>query len=222
MNDPHHNPTADWASLTYNERQIALFFETQRPSVMAYLSQHFPVLSTEDREDILQEASIRLWTQLTASASDVPQSSPSDSAPASGPQGFTSIGAYFCGICRICALEVVKQHRLDPVTLIDELPTEVDADEGMRRIGYLIRLDEEASGHDERISRRKAALVRQMVRSLPAPCNELLWSLYRDGLSMKALAKLYHYASEAVARVMSHNCRQKFARRYAEEVRKIY
>lgn len=198
-----------WADLTHSEQQVALFFERVRPMALGYLSRHFAGLTAEDREDVLQEAMLTLWQQLTSGRQ--PET-----------VGLTSLSSYFCGICRICAIEEAKRRHQDPVMLADDILTDVDPDEGLRRIDYLIRLDEEADDHADSITRRKAALVRQMVRSLPAPCNELLWSLYRDGLTMRALAQLYHYASEAVARVMSHNCRQKFARRYAEEVKKIY
>lgn len=189
-----------------SEQQIAHFFEEQRPRVMAYLRKTFTVLSTEDCEDLVQQAAIELWQQSRTGRLDNLTS---------------SLSTYYCGICRTCALAMLKERKASPIVPIEEISCESDADAGQRRVEYLIRLEEESHDADEALSRRKDALVRQIVRSLPPPCDKLLWGRYRDGLSMSLLATVCHYATEAVARVTSHKCRTKFAARYAAEVQKI-
>lgn len=189
-----------------NEEQVTHFFDEQRPRVMAYLRKTFTVLSMEDCEDLVQQAAIELWEQSKAGRLD---------------QLTASLSTYYCGICRTLALALLKERKASPVVPIEEICHEVDADDGQRRVEYLIRLDEESQDADEALSRRKDALVRQIVRTLPPPCDKLLWGRYRDGLSMSLLATLCHYATEAVVRVTSHNCRKKFAARYAKEVKRI-
>lgn len=188
------------------EQQIAQFFEEQRPRAMAYLRKTFTSLSVEDCEDLVQQAAVVLWEQANAGKLD---------------NLTASLSTYFCGICRTLALALVKSRSASPIIPIDEICHEEENDEGQRRVEYLIRLEEEAQDADEALTRRKDALVRQIVRTLPPPCDKLLWGRYRDGLSMSLLATLCHYASETVVRVTSHKCRQKFAARYAEEVKKL-
>lgn len=189
-----------------NEEQVTHFFDEQRPRVMAYLRKTFTALSREDCEDLVQQAAIELWEQSKTGRLE---------------QLTASLSTYYCGICRTLALALLKQRKASPVVPIEEICQQLEADDSQRREEYLIRLDEEAQNADEALSRRKDALVRQIVRSLPSPCDKLLWGRYRDGLSMSHLAILCHYATEAVVRVTSHNCRKKFAARYAEEVKRI-
>lgn len=189
-----------------SEEQITHFFGEQQPRAMAYLRKTFTTLSKEDCEDLVQQAAIELWEQSKTGRLD---------------ELTASLSTYYCGICRTFALALLKKRKASPVVPIEEICQTVDADDGQRRVEYLIRLEEETQDASEALSRRKDALVRQIVRSLPSPCDKLLWGRYRDGLSMSLLATLCHYATETVARVTSHKCRMKFAARYAEEVKKI-
>lgn len=173
---------------------------------MAYLRKTFTSLSKEDCEDLFQQSAIVLWEQAKSGQLDELSS---------------SLSTYFIGICRTLALSLLKKQNLSPIVPIAEITNEENDEDEQRRAEYLIRIEEEAQDADEALARRKDALVRQIVRSLPAPCDRLLWGRYRDGLSMSLLATLCHYASETVVRVTSHKCRQKFAARYAEEVKKI-
>ena len=68
---------------------------------------------------------------------------------------------------------------------------------------------------------RKESLVRDIVRNLPSPCNELLWGFYRDGLSMKEIAERYGYSSENTAKVTKHRCCDKFKKRFSEMLGKL-
>lgn len=57
-------------------------------------------------------------------------------------------------------------------------------------------------------------IIQDLVKQLPSPCNEMLWSYYRDGLSMKAIAQMFKYASESAAKVTKHRCQEKFRKSY--------
>ena len=75
---------------------------------------------------------------------------------------------------------------------------------------------------DIAIEKRKQSLVRQIVRDLPSPCNELLWAFYRDGFSMKTMAEMFHYKSESAAKVTKHRCTEKFRARFEDLVHKLF
>ena len=70
-------------------------------------------------------------------------------------------------------------------------------------------IDSNEKAEDERCS-----IVQDMLKQLPSPCKELLWSYYRDALSMKAIANMFNYASESVAKVTKHRCQEKFRKSY--------
>ena len=70
--------------------------------------------------------------------------------------------------------------------------------------------------------KRKEALVRDIVKDLPSPCNELLWGYYGDGHSMKTLAEMFDYASVNAVKVTKHRCCEKFRKRYSEMVKSLF
>lgn len=193
--------------MTSSQKLVAKFFQEQRSVIMAYLRKNFSKLTPEDYEDIIQESSLDLWKQINEGTLTTLTS---------------SMSTYFCGICKMNALDMLKKKSKDLITLIDDIKEEQDTEEGLKRVEFLIHMHEEVDNTEELISKKKSALVRQIVRDLPSPCNELLWSIYRDGLSIKALVALYKYASEAVVRVTSHNCRNKFENRFSKEIESIY
>lgn len=75
---------------------------------------------------------------------------------------------------------------------------------------------------DEILQERKEALVRNIVRDLPSPCDELLWGYYRDGFSMKDLAEKLNYASENTVKVTKHRCCEKFRNRFNECLKSLF
>lgn len=74
---------------------------------------------------------------------------------------------------------------------------------------------------DGNFTEQKEALVRDIVKDLPSPCNELLWGFYRDGLSMKELAERHGYSNENTAKVTKHRCCDKFKKRFSEMLNKL-
>ena len=75
---------------------------------------------------------------------------------------------------------------------------------------------------DEILQERKEALVRNIVRDLPSPCDELLWGYYRDGFSMKDLAERLNYANENTVKVTKHRCSEKFRNRFNECLKSLF
>ena len=104
------------------------------------------------------------------------------------------------------------------VNIIDEYPETTKDEFEDDRIDRLLALEEDT----EQIEMRKAALVRQIVKDLPEPCNRLLWGFYRDGFSMKTLADMLNYSSETSVKVTKFRCCDKFKKRYSEISNRLF
>lgn len=102
----------------------------------------------------------------------------------------------------------------DDDTLLDFANAEIRPD----KVEELLQLD----GDDLSVRERKEAIVRQIVRQLPSPCNELLWGYFRDNLNMKTLAQMYNYSSENSVKVTKHRCQNKFKTHFNSVVDRIF
>ena len=180
----------------YSERQLNEFAKKEWEKTLAYLRKQFG-LSEDECKDIFQEAFIVLHrNNIEGKLNNMT----------------ASISTYFNGICRNKAYETLRRngksiHVEDEVSL-DILNAEIQAD----KIDALIGLENDDSTFQE----RKEALVRQIVRQLPPPCDELLWGFFRDNFSMKTLAQMFNYSSENSVKVTKHRCQNKFRDRFNE------
>ena len=96
--------------------------------------------------------------------------------------------------------------------IIDEFPNTTKDEFEDERIDRLLALEDDTS----QIEAQKEAIVREIVSQLPSPCDQILWGFYRDGFSMKTLAKMYHYKSEGSVKVTKHRCSERFKARFME------
>ncbi len=178
----------------YSERELNEFAKKEWGKTLSFLRKQFS-LSEDECKDIFQEAFIVLHSNNLSGKLENMTS---------------SLSTYFNGICRNKAYEVLRKngksiHVEDEVSL-DVLNAEIQAD----KIDALLGLENENSSFAE----RKEALVRQVVRQLPPPCDELLWGFFRDNFSMKTLAQMFNYSSESSVKVTKHRCQNKFRERF--------
>ena len=181
---------------SYSERELNKLAKEEWSKALAYLHKQFG-LSEDECKDIFQEAFVTLYTNNLSGKLENMKS---------------SLSTYFFGICRNKAYEAMRKygksvHVEDEISL-DVLNAEIQAD----KIDALIGLENESSSFVE----RKEALVRQIVRELPPPCDKLLWGFFRDGFSMKTLAQMFNYTSENSVKVTKHRCQNKFRDRFNE------
>lgn len=174
------------------------FRKVSRDMVLVYLQRNFS-LSIEDSEDIFNDSFITLNNNIQDGKLDNLTS---------------SISTYFIGICKNKAREFLRSKNkvvnlsYDPG--IKEQNTFLDD-----KVESILMLES-----DNDIARRKKEeIVRDVVRDLPSPCNELLWGFYRDGLSMKQLAEKFNYKSESSVKVTKHRCCEKFRERFNKLVK---
>ena len=171
---------------------------------LCYLQKAFS-LSREDCEDVFQESSIVLYRDAGNGKLD---------------NRTSSLYTYFIGICRNKAHEQLRANGKAQLPSIDELSGE----ENEHRYNMVLNKADKILNTidtDEKAEQERSGIVQDMVSRLPSPCNEILWSYYRDGLSMKAIAQMFKYASEGVAKVTKHRCQERFRERYEDVLRKM-
>lgn len=126
--------------------------------------------------------------------------------------------AYFYKICYNKTQELLRRRK-KYITISSDINPDKDhlsyQDEQVEKI---LSMNDEK----ENLQKRKEALVRDIVKDLPSPCNELLWGYYGDGHSMKMLAEMFDYASVNAVKVTKHRCCEKFRKRYSEMVKSLF
>lgn len=182
-------------NIQHIQEQLNLFTAQQWDKTLAFLQGQYS-LSRSDSEDVFQDAFIVLHkniiegklTNLTA-----------------------ALSTYFNGICRNKAYEKLRSKGKE-INIIDEYPSTTKDEFEDERIDRLLALEDDT----EQIEARKEAIVREIVKKLPDPCDKILWGFYRDGFSMNTLAKMYNYSSAGSVKVTRHRCAQKFKARFME------
>ena len=168
------------------------FAKEYKERTIAFLGKYF-YLCLEDCEDVFQESLITLYKSAIEGKLDNLTS---------------SLYTYFMGICKNKAFEQIRSNKKHVNVSFDEAIG--DGNAVVTKADRILQISDE----DEQNSTERQALVQQIVSQLPSPCNELLWSYYRDALSMKAIAAMFGYASESAAKVTKHRCLQKFNKCY--------
>ena len=186
--------------MDYSHEILNDFASKQWEKTLAFLQGHYS-LSHPDCEDVFQEAFITLHKNII------------DGKLANMT---ASLSTYFNSICRNKAFELLRKSG-KTINIIDEYPNVAKDESEDERIDRLLALEDD----DEQVEHRKSAIVLQIVKDLPEPCESLLWGFYRDGFSMKTLASMLNYSSESSVKVTKHRCCDKFKKRYEEIVGKI-
>lgn len=181
--------------IPHTQRELNKFAAEQWEKTLAFLQGHFS-LSRTDCEDVFQESFIILYQNIIDGKLDDMTS---------------SLSTYFNAICRNKAHEVLRSHGKE-INIIDEYPCSTKDEFEDERIDRLLALEDD----DDLIESRKEALVREIVRELPEPCDKILWGFYRDGFSMKTMAQMLSYKSEGSMKVTKHRCCDKFKNRFKE------
>lgn len=181
-------------------KALGTFLAEYRQRTIEYLNKTFS-LSKDDCEDIVQEASIVLHTNIVEGKLESLSS---------------SLYTYFLGICNNKAHEQIRENQ----KIVKDYFGGERNDEGdyvnnealeQKAARILSLIDEEQSTINE-----VSFNVQITVDNLPSPCKELLWAFYRDALSMKTLAGMFGYASENAVKVTKHRCQEKFRAKYEE------
>lgn len=184
----------------YSNTALDSFIKSQRDRTIAYLQRNFSV-SKDECEDIFQDSFIILYQNAQEGKLDNLTS---------------SVSTYFMAICRNKTMELLRtKGKYIHSSVDDEIHKSTTFIES--KINMVLSFD-----NDDAHIEQKEALVREIVKDLPSPCNELLWGFYRDGLSMKDLAERYGYSNENTVKVTKHRCCDKFKKRFSEMLQKLF
>jgi RNA polymerase sigma factor (sigma-70 family) len=129
-----------------------------------------------------------------------------------------SSSTYFMTICRNKTMELLRSKSKYVTTSYDINPGKGHQDYQEDLVEKILALEDD----HEKAQKEKEALVRDIVKNLPSPCNELLWGYYGDGHSMKMLAEMFNYASENAVKVTKHRCCEKFRVKYSEMSKSLF
>jgi RNA polymerase sigma factor (sigma-70 family) len=175
----------------------------EKKKVLDYLQKYYTI-SFDESQDIFQDAFILVYNNIKEGKLSVKTLN-------------SSLSTYFIGVCRNKALELLRNNNKYVTTSyeVQNTPHNTFLDEQVEKILLL-------ESENESLQKKKEALVRDIVRDLPSPCDELLWGYYRDGFSMKILADRFNYASENAVKVTKHRCCEKFRNRYNECVKSLF
>lgn len=182
-----------------SRRLLETFAKREWPVVQGWLSRIYG-LGVHDCEDVFQEAFIVLWTHVRQGRFDIQND---------------KVGSYFLGICKKKAQEAMrKKQRMVPVP--DDVLASQEFSEAKSE-QLLLTFEPEPS-----LREKKEAMVRQMLRLMPDPCNKILWAFYFESVSMQEMAELYGYASAGTVKVTKHRCLEKFGKWFGEKLKTMF
>lgn len=188
--------------------ELNKFLNDNRERSMLFLRQHYTKIPIDDIEDIYQESSIALFQKIQQG--DLNNLS-------------TSLYTYFLAICKNQALTFIRNNKfvdiagLNDSWGIEEPVIESKFTELENLVGY--ELEDESSNQE--FLNWVEIQVRESVRMMKPPCNNILWSYYWDGLSHKTIAEMYGMKSEDVSKTQASRCKQKFSS-YLKSIIKNY
>lgn len=183
----------------YHNTALDVFIKTHRDKTIAYLQRNFDI-SKDDCEDIFQDSFLILYHNAKEGKLDKLTS---------------SVSTYFMAICRNKTMELLRSN--SKYIHLDNNDATGYSSFIESNVNKVLSFDD-----DETSVEQKEALVRDIVKDLPSPCNELLWGFYRDGFSMRDLAEQYGYSNENAAKVTKHRCCDKFKKRFTEMLHKLF
>ncbi len=187
-----------------NERKLEKFAKEQWQKTRAYLISRYS-LSEDECADVFQDSLVILWKNINENKVD------------SKDLGLSS-STYFMTICRNKTMELLRSKSKYVTTPYEINPNKDHHNYQEDQVERILSLEDAR----ENVQKEKEALVRDIVKNLPSPCNELLWGYYGDGHSMKMLAEMFNYASENAVKVTKHRCCEKFRVRYSEMSKSLF
>ncbi len=187
-----------------NERKLEKFAKEQWQKTRAFLISRYS-LSEDDCADVFQDSLVILWKNINDNKVD------------SKDLGLSS-STYFMTICRNKTMELLRSKSKYVTTSYEINPNKDHNNFQEDQVERILSLEDAR----ENIQKDKETLVRDIVKNLPSPCNELLWGYYGDGHSLKMLAEMFKYASENAVKVTKHRCCEKFRVRYSEMRKSLF
>ena len=114
--------------------------------------------------------------------------------------------AYFTKVCMFQALKKIRDAK--PTDSVD------DTSYNANKIDALIGLD---SGFS--IEQQQA--MEKIIKSLPTPCNQILWAYYYDEMSMEEIAKIINFSNANSVKTKKSQCMSKLKANYSNVIKEL-
>ena len=185
-------------SNSVSSAELNTFFAENRQRTLCYLESRFPVLQEDDVEDIYQDASMALFLKIQNNELQTMTS---------------SLYTFFLSICINIARN--KVNRSHPTCLLPDNITDFDFEpihnDKLEELENLVGYDIAEEQTDQEYLNWIEQQVREGVRQIKPPCNQILWSFYWDGLSHRTIADMFGMKSEDVSKTQANRCKHKFS-----------
>ena len=183
-----------------DERLLGQFFEKERSKVLVVLRNRLSI-STEDAEDIYQDACIALFNNIQKGKLKTLT---------------CSLSTYFTQICLNMGYNFV--NRGHSTTSSDQLVDNTQYDEyDLAKLEAVLGL-----GQGDRLSSKQVAMMRDIVQDLPQPCEQILWLYYGDDLSMKEIADIIGFNGADSVKSKKSQCMSKLKERFNRIIKLFY
>jgi RNA polymerase sigma factor (sigma-70 family) len=174
-----------------NEVDLNSFLEEERAKARCYLTKTYSVKEA-DADDIIQDSSIALFKNIKEGKLVKLTS---------------TLSTYFLQICIYQTMNYKrKSGRLAQFT--EAVETKQKDEYSSDKIDELLGFGE--SG----ITNEQKEMMRDIVQSLPKPCDDILWYFYGDDLDMKTIANLLDYSSADTVKTTKSRCMSKLKERF--------
>ena len=181
-----------------DERLLGQFFEKERSKVLVVLRNRLSI-STEDAEDIYQDACIALFNNIQKGKLKTLT---------------CSLSTYFTQICLNMGYNFV--NRGHSTTSFDQMLDNTQYDE------YGLAQLEAVLGLGDGLSSEQTKMMRDMVQDLPQPCEDILWAYYGDDLSMKEIADVIGFNGADSVKSKKSQCMSKLKERFTRIIKSFY
>lgn len=181
-----------------DERLLGQFFEKERCKLLAVLRNRLSI-STDDAEDIYQDACIALFDNIKRGKLKTLT---------------CSLSTYFTQICLNMGYNFV--NRGHSITSFDQMLENTQYDE------YGLAQLETVLGLGDGLSSEQTAMMRDIVQDLPYPCEDILWAYYGDDLSMKEIADVIGFNGADSVKSKKSQCMSKLKERFTRIIKIFY
>lgn len=181
-----------------DEGLLGRFFEKERSKALAVLK-HRLSISKDDAEDIYQDACIALFENIKKGKLQTLTCSLSTYFT----QIFLNLGNNFC-------------KRVHSAVSFDQIL------ENTRYDDYELAKLDAILGLGDGLSTEQTAMMRDIVQTLPYPCEDILWSYYGDDLSMKEIADVIGFNGADSVKSKKSQCMSKLKDCFTRIINSFY
>ena len=148
-------------------------------------------LSLETAEDVYQDSCLAMWQNIHAGKLVSLTSKAS---------------TYFT---RVCMFQALKRIR-------DAKPTD-----SVNEFSYYANKIDALIGMDGGFTIGQQQAMEKIIKSLPAPCNQILWAYYYDDMSMEEIAKSINFSNANSVKAKKSQCMSKLKNNYSATIKEM-